>query len=96
MKNCRLRASSPGVPGGTGVGEGRGDWLGLGLGPLGLGLSPAPRGPGESLLADFAFTCIFPIDTSYLDTKYSHARVQSSWYAACLGAVNIGGGNLAL
>ena len=78
MKNCRLRASSPGVPGGTGVGEGRGDWLGLGLDRLGLGLSPAPRGPRESLLADFAFTCIFPIDTSYLDTKYSHVRVQSS------------------
>ena len=48
MKNCRLRASSPGVPGGTGVGEGRGDWLGLRLGPLGLGLSPAPEGPGRA------------------------------------------------
>ena len=49
MKNCRLRASSPGVPAGTGVGEGRGDWLGLGLGRLGLGLSPAARqrAPGE-------------------------------------------------
>ena len=59
MKNCRLRASSPGVPGGTGVGQGRGDWLGLGLGRLGLGrlglgLSPAARGPRESLLADFS------------------------------------------
>ena len=54
MKNCRLRASSPGVPGGTGVGEGRGDWLELGLGRLGLGLSPAARGPRESLLADFS------------------------------------------
>lgn len=96
MKNCRLRTSSPGVPGGTGVGEERGDWLALGLGWLGLGLRPAARGPRESLLADFAFTCIFPIDTSYLDTKYSHVRVQSSWYTARLGTVNIGGGNLAL
>ena len=51
MKNCRLRASSPGVPGGTGVGQGRGDWLGLGLGRLGLGqLRVKPRrqrAPGE-------------------------------------------------
>ena len=78
------------------MGEERGDWLALGLGRLGLGLSPAARGPRESLLADFAFTCIFPIDTSYLDTKYSHVRVQSSWYTARLGTVNIGGGNLAL
>ena len=85
MKNCRLRTSSPGVPGGTGVEEERG-----------LGLRPAARGPRESLLADFAFTCIFPIDTSYLDTKYSHVHVQSSWYTARLGTVNIGGGNLAL
>ena len=76
--------------------EGKGDGLGLGLGRLGLGLSPAARGPRESLLADFAFTCIFPIDTSYLDTKYSHVRVQSSWYTARLGTVNLGGGNLAL
>ena len=78
------------------MGEERGDWLAFGLGWLGLGLSPAARGPRESLLADFAFTCIFPIDTSYLDTKYSHVRVQSSWYTARLGTVNLGGGNLAL
>ena len=96
MKNCRVQASSPGVPGGTGVWEGREDWLGLGLGRLGLGLRPAASGPRESLLADFAFTCIFPIDTIYLDTKYSHVRVQSSWHTARLGTVNIAGGNLAL
>ena len=78
------------------MGEERGDWLALGLGWLGLGLSPAARGPPESLVTDFAFTCIFPIDTSYLDTKYSHVHVQSSWYTARLGTVNIGGGNLAL
>ena len=96
MKNCRVQAGSPGVSGGTEVGEGRGDWLGLGLGRLGLGSRPAARGPRESLLADFAFTCIFPIDTSNLDTKYSHLRVQSSWYTTRLGTVNIAGRNLAL